>query len=163
MLSAFYYFQQFVEPNSRFVHVGSHSGMERYNIMLQTIVRNLDLKNVLFPGTVSQAELSAYYHEANVFLCMSEHEGFCIPLIESMVHDVPVLAYSSSAVPETLDGSGVLFNEKRFDMVAEMMGQLVRNKSFREAVIRTQRTHLLRYEQRNLESELRTCLAPLMH
>ena len=162
VLSAFYYFQKFVEPNSRFIHVGSHAGMERYQMMLQTLVRKLDLENVLFPGTVSQEELSAYYQGAHLFLCMSEHEGFCIPLIESMVHDVPILAYAAAAVPETLDGAGVLFREKQFDVIAEMMGQVVRNKPFREALVRAQRIRLSRFEQRKLESELKACLTPMM-
>lgn len=162
ILSAFYYFQQFIEPNSRFIHVGSHAGMERYYMLLKTLARNLNLENVLFRGTVSQQELSACYDASHLFLCMSEHEGFCIPLLESMAHDLPVLAYAAAAVPETLNGAGILFRKKQFDWIAEMMGAIVRIKKFREAVIRTQRNRLLRYEKRNLENELQSCLSPLM-
>jgi glycosyltransferase involved in cell wall biosynthesis len=83
-------------------------------------------------------------------------------LIEAMVHDVPVLAYEAGAVPETLDGAGVLFREKRFDLVAEMMGRLIKDQPFRNAVIQGQRERVARYEKRDLAAELRRHLAPLL-
>ena len=109
-----------------------------------------------------QDELNAAYKASSVFLCMSEHEGFCIPLIEAMVHDVPILAYAAAAVPETLDGAGVLVREKRYDLIAEMMGRLVRDQALRNAVIQGQRDRLARYEQRDLAGELRRHLGPLL-
>ena len=99
---------------------------------------------------------------ADLFLCMSEHEGFGIPIIESMVHDVPVLAYAAGAVPETLDGAGVLVHEKRYEPMAEMMGQLTTETALRQAVIAGQRKRIARYRSRDLTAELRTCLAPLL-
>lgn len=161
-LSAFYYFQQYVEPHSRFIHVGSFSGTEQYHALLLTRVRELQLRNVSMPGAVRQDELNAIYRASHVFLSMSEHEGFCIPLIESMVHEVPVLAFAAAAVPETLDGAGILFREKRFDLVAEMMGRLVRDTTLRSGVIAAQRARLARYEERNLAGELRNALSPLL-
>jgi hypothetical protein len=79
----------------------------------------LQLKNVEFVGAVRQDELNAYYAVARAFLCLSDHEGFCIPLLEAMAHDVPVVAYAAGAVPETLDGAGVLVREKNYDLIAE--------------------------------------------
>src|SRR5450759_69502 len=95
-------------------------------------------------------------------MCMSTHEGFCIPLIESMAHNLPILAYAAGAVPETLDGAGVLVREKRWECIAEMMGQLTRRGPFRQAVVRAQQRRLARYRARNLEAELKACLAPLL-
>jgi glycosyltransferase involved in cell wall biosynthesis len=161
-LCAFNYFQKTVEPNARFIHVGSFAGLERYQALLAVYARNLHLDQVVFAGAVPQGELAAYYEAAHLFLCMSEHEGFCIPLIESMAHNLPILAYAAGAVPETLDGTGVLVREKRWDYIAEMMGQLTRRGSFREAVVRGQQQRLERYQERNLEAELKECLAPLM-
>lgn len=161
-LAAFYYFQKFVEPNSRFIHVGSYAGTEQYHALLLTQQREMQLNHVDLVGTMRQDELNAVYRASGVFLCMSEHEGFCIPLIEAMVSDVPVLAYAAAAVPETLDGAGVLFHEKRYDLVAEMMGRLVRDQALRNAVIQGQRQRLARYEQRDLAEELRQHLAPLL-
>ena len=161
-LDAFYYFQKYIEPNSRFIHVGSYAGTEQYHALLLTMTRDRQLKNVELVGATRQDELNATYKRSSLFLCMSEHEGFCIPLIEAMVHDVPVVAFAAAAVPETLDGAGILFREKRFDLVAEMMGRLVRDQSLRNAVIHGQRERLARYEQRDLAAELRKHLAPLL-
>ena len=161
-LAAFHYFQRYVEPASRFIHAGSFAGVEQYHALLLTMMRDLRLQNVDLIGSVRQDELNACYRSADLFLCMSEHEGFCIPLMESLVHDVPVLAYAAAAVPDTLDGAGVLFREKRFDLVAEMMGRLVRDPKLREAVLAGQRERLARFEQRDLSAELRGHLSPLL-
>jgi glycosyltransferase involved in cell wall biosynthesis len=93
---------------------------------------------------------------------MSEHEGFCIPLIEAMVHRVPVLACAAAAVPETLAGAGVLFSERNFEAVAEMMGHLVRDESLRRSVLARQDERVRAFKGRNLDQELRRHLAPLM-
>ena len=57
-------------------------------------------------------ELVAFYEIADLFLCASEHEGFCVPLVEAFYKQVPVLAYAAAAVPATMDGAGVLYHEK---------------------------------------------------
>jgi L-malate glycosyltransferase len=162
LLYAFHYYQRFHAPAARFVHVGSYSGMEFYKWHIITISRQLGLENVELAESVRQDELNAYFSCADLFLSMSEHEGFGIPLIESMVHDLPVLAYAAAAVPETLDGAGVLFAEKRFDLVAAMIDRLVREQELRTRVIAGQRRRLERYRQRDLESELRRHLEPLL-
>ncbi len=162
VLQAFYFFQTYVQPNSRFIHAGSFVGLEKYHALLLAMSSNLGLWNVHYPGAIAQDQLNALYRRAHVFLCMSEHEGFCIPLIESMIHRVPVLAYAAGAVPETLDGAGVLFREKRFDAVAEMMGRLTKDASFRAGVLRGQDERLARFTSRNLEQELKQHLATLL-
>jgi len=161
LLSAFHYFRQTVEKNSRFIHVGSYTGVERYQALIQAQARRLCIENCVFTGSVPQAELTAYYQGAHLFLCMSEHEGFCIPLIESMAHDLPVMAYKAAAVPETLAGAGVMFAEKRWDYAAEMMGRLAQDKNLRAKIIAGQRERLRRYESNNLAAELKKILAPL--
>ena len=161
-LAAFYYFQRYVEPASRFIHVGSFAGTEQYHALLLTRMRELQLNNVDMPGSLPQDQLNACYRASHLFLCMSEHEGFCIPVIESMLHGVPVLAYDQAAVPETMDGAGVLFREKDYAAIAEMMGQLVRDQPLRSAVIEEQRARVARYRARNLDQELKALLAPLL-
>ena len=162
LLCAFYYFQKTVAPNSRFIHVGSYTGLERYQALVQALARRLGIQDDIFTGSISQSELNAFYASAHIFLCMSEHEGFCIPLIESMVHDVPIMAYAAAAVPETLDGSGILFHEKKWDNIAEMMGKMTEDAGLREAIILKQRERLRRYKSHNLADELKKCLAPLL-
>ena len=72
-------------------------------------------------------------------MSLSEHEGFCVPLVEAMAADVPVLAYAAGAVPETLGGAGVLFAPKDLEFAAEMLGMLVYDRPVRERVLEGQR------------------------
>lgn len=162
LLNAFYYFQRYVQPASRLIHVGSHAGMEQYHALLLTRSRELQLKNVEFVGAVSQDELNAYYAVARAFLCLSDHEGFCIPLLEAMAHDVPVVAHAAGAVPETLDGAGVLVREKNYDLIAETLGRVSEDAPLRAALLRGQRERLARYERQDLEADLKRLLAPLL-
>ncbi|MDD3605211.1 MAG: glycosyltransferase [Kiritimatiellae bacterium] len=162
VLRAFYYFQKYVEPHSRLIHAGSFAGTEQYHALLLTQARDMGLRNMDLVGSVPQDELNAVYSVASMFLCMSEHEGFCIPLIESMVHDVPVIAFAAAAVPETMDGAGILIREKRFDVIAEMMGRVLRDEALRRAVIEGQRQRLQRYRSRDLAVELKGHLGPLL-
>ena len=69
------------------------------------------MTNVHFTGHVSDAELSAYYEVADLFLCASAHEGFCVPIMEAFYKQVPVVAYAATAVPATMDGAGVLYHD----------------------------------------------------
>ncbi|MDD5483338.1 MAG: glycosyltransferase [Kiritimatiellae bacterium] len=162
LLCAFHYFQSTLEKNSRFIHVGSYTGLERYQALVQALARRLDIRNCVFAGSVNQQELNAYYAGAHLFLCMSEHEGFCIPLLESMVHDLPVMAYAAGAVPETLAGAGVLFREKNWDEAAEMAGKILNDRELRAGIISGQRERLRRYTGRDLEGELKKTLAPVL-
>ena len=162
LLNAFYYFQRYVQPASRLIHVGSYAGMEQYHALLLTRMRELQLKNVELVGSVRQDELNAYYDVSRAFLCLSDHEGFCIPLLEAMTHDLPVVAYGVGAVPETLDGAGVLMHEKRFDLIAETLGRVAEDESLRTAILKGQRARLARYEKLNLADDLRRFLSPLL-
>ena len=161
-LGAFYFYQKYIQPGARFIHVGSHAGTEQYHALLLTFMRDLQLEHVEMPGSLPQDELNACYQSADLFLCMSEHEGFGIPLIEAMVNDIPVLAYDAAAVSETLDGAGVLFREKRFDRVAEMMDRLISEGPLRDQILKGQRERIARYEQRDLGNELRQHLNTLL-
>ena len=162
LLNAFYYFQRYVQPASRLIHVGSHAGMEQYHALLLTRARELQLQNVEMVGSVRQDELNAYYEVARAFLCLSDHEGFCIPLLEAMTHDVPVVAFAAGAVPETLDGAGVLVGEKRFDLIAEVLGRVAEDEPLRAAILRGQRERLARYERQDLAAYLKRFLRPFM-
>jgi glycosyltransferase involved in cell wall biosynthesis len=81
----------------------------------------------------------AYYALADAFLCLSEHEGFCVPLVEAMSLGVPIIAFDAGAVAETLRGGGVLLKEKHPEIVAELLRDLVAEGPLRRAVLATQR------------------------
>ena len=79
--------------------------MERYYHRLKSYINALELEDVVFPGHIKFDEILAYYKIADVFLCQSEHEGFCVPLVEAMYFDVPVVAYDSSAIAGSSAGA----------------------------------------------------------
>ncbi len=162
ILYAFHYFQRYVDSNSRLILAGSYNGMEAYHAYQLTVQKELKLRDVVFTGSIPQQSLNACYRVADLFLCMSEHEGFCIPVLEAMALDVPVLAHAAAAVPDTMDGAGVLFHQKEYDAIAEMMGRLCQVSPLREAVLAGQRQRIERYESRDLPKELRGHLAPLL-
>jgi glycosyltransferase involved in cell wall biosynthesis len=162
VLSVFAFFQKAVEPDSRLILAGSFAGTERYQRLLATMARELKLQDVVFTGAIPQADLNACYRCARVFLCLSEHEGFCIPLMEALARRVPVLAYAAAAVPETLGGAGMLLTEKAFEATAEMLGHLVRDESLRESILTRQDARLRAFQARQLDDELRRHLAPVL-
>ncbi len=108
-------------PRARLLLVGSYSGFESYFAILQRFIAELGVRDVHFLGHVSNEELSACYAIADLFLCASEHEGFCVPLMEAFHAGVPVLAYAATAVPATMDGGGVLYDDKNPARVAALM------------------------------------------
>ena len=101
------------DPAARLHLVGSPLG-ETYEPALRAFVTELGLDDAVnFAGSVSEAELEAYLQAADVFVCASDHEGFCVPLAEAMGHGVPIVAYGVTAVPETVGDAGLLSRTSR--------------------------------------------------
>ena len=163
IIRAFSVYKKYINGSSRLFIIGQNHQVPEYNVMLERLIDSLGIEDVYLTGGVTQAELNAYYSIADLFLCMSEHEGFCIPLIECMHFGVPVLAYDSSAVTGTLDGSGILFTEKDFARVAEMMDLVISDENLKERIIRGQKERLRRYGRERVEEELMDSLAGLIN
>ena len=161
LVRAFCCYHETVDHRSRLVLAGSTEGQGIYVRMVRAVARDLGVgDHVVITGGITNQALAACYRSADLFLCMSEHEGFCAPLIESMHFDVPVLAYAAGAVPETLDGAGVLFMKKDLPAVAEMMGRLTREQGLREAVVQGQQQRLTRLHLQDGTAQLRRLLSP---
>jgi L-malate glycosyltransferase len=131
----FHAYYTLFNPRSRLLIVGSYGGFDRYLAALTQLSATLDLPHVHFTGHVSDEELSAYYDIADLFLCASEHEGFCVPLVEAFFKRVPVLAYAATAVPGTMDGAGVLFTNRDPRHVAALMDAIVSNCRLQDAIV----------------------------
>ncbi|MBZ5603769.1 MAG: glycosyltransferase family 4 protein [Acidobacteriia bacterium] len=154
----FDYFRRMIHRKSRLFVVGGWNGTEAYLRRLQRLVKMLGLDGVIFTGQVSQAALIAYYQIADALLCMSEHEGFCVPLIEAMRYDVPIFAYEAAAVPETLRYSGVLFARKHWPTIAEAVGILLADPEMRAQVVAKQRASLDYYSLESCRAKLAALL-----
>lgn len=158
VIRAFYYYNRCANAASELFLVGA-SWVERYDAQLRWLIDSFGLADrVHITGRVSDPVLAAYYDAADVFLSMSEHEGFGVPLVESMAFDVPVLAYSRAAVPYTLAGAGLTFNEKDFPRVGELLELLRTDGSLRERVIRAQRDRLREFSPEVVSRTLRGVL-----
>jgi len=150
-------------PDLRLLLVGKLPRRRPYFDALQALQYELGFTpwEVVFTGHVDHRELLACYARAHVFVSMSEHEGFGVPLVESMLMRVPVLAFDSTAVPCTLGGAGVTFTEKRLPEVAEMAFRLARPGPLREAVLAGQDERLQAFAPAAVESALRGYLDSL--
>lgn len=155
VIRVFYYYKNTVNQKSRLFIVGSFVGMEKYCSFLRALALELNLPNVVFTGHVTTPELVAYYKLSSLFLCMSEHEGFCIPLVESMYFGVPIIAYSAAAVPYTLGGSGVLVFDKDFPCIAELIDIVLCNK---EDIISGQKRRLKDFSKEKIAKEFHSIL-----
>ena len=114
--------------------------------------------DVIFTGHIKFSEILAYYHIADAFLCMSEHEGLCVPLVESMFFGVPIIAYNTSAIGETLGGSGILLDDNDPVFTAAVMDRLLTDDKLRESVIEGQRKRLEYFSYERLSNIFETKL-----
>ena len=147
VIKCFYVYRKYFNPNSRLILAGDYRGMERYYAGLQKLVHQLGLQDVFFTGHIRFEELVAFYSLADVYVSMSEHEGFGVPLLEAFYNNIPVIAYAAGAVEETLNGGGVLFREKDFFKIAAALDLVQRDPRIRENITAAQHQALAMYNR----------------
>jgi glycosyltransferase involved in cell wall biosynthesis len=149
-------YKRYVDSYYRFIFVGRYDGIPRYYAQVRALIEEFRMlpDRFWFTGPVPDDDLAAFYRWADVYVSLSEHEGFCVPLIEAMAADVPVLAYSAGAVPETLGGAGVLFAPKDLELAAETLGMLVYDGTVRTHVLAGQRKRLEDFAPHRTEERL---------
>jgi glycosyltransferase involved in cell wall biosynthesis len=145
---------------------------EGYRTLVQDEIEFRGLtQSVRLVGKCTNEELYAYYRRADLYLSLSEHEGFGMPLVEAMAFDVPVLAFDAASVSATLGGGGRLVSTRQANVVAEAALQILTEPGLRTPVLRAQREALKRYESsiiaKSFENYLRICgfnvdLAPVI-
>jgi glycosyltransferase involved in cell wall biosynthesis len=150
------HYKRYVDEQYRFVFVGKTDATPKYYAAIRALLERYRMPQgrFIFTGPVPDEDLATYYRTASVYISLSEHEGFCVPLLEAMAADVPVLAYSAAAVPDTLGGAGVQFAPKDLEYAAELLGELAYNDSLRRQVIAGQRTRLADYGDDRIRREL---------
>lgn len=137
-ISVFNYYHKKINPESRLFLVGSFSAHPRYCQRLLAFIKELEIKNVFLTGRVSFKHLLTYYRLSSVFLCMSEYEGFSVPLIEAMYLKVPIIALDRAAVPEVLGGAGWLINDSDARETAVLVDRIINDRARREEIISRQ-------------------------
>jgi L-malate glycosyltransferase len=154
LIRMFHAYHMNFNSRSRLLIVGVFSLFERYLASLNELTAELNLSNVHFTGHVSDEELVAYYEIADLFLCASEHEGFCVPLVEAFYKQVPVLAYAATAVPDTMDGAGVLFDDKDPRHVAALMDAILSDPTLEDAIVEGQTAAVGRLQAKDFSGTL---------
>jgi glycosyltransferase involved in cell wall biosynthesis len=151
-----FFYKKYVSENFRFLLVGRSGRMARYQQAVESMAEHWGLRpsELLFTGHLPWDDLLACYAAADLFVSMSEHEGFGVPLVESMLLEVPVMAYRAGAVADTLGEAGVLFQEKNYEELAEMTHLLMTDRNLAEAVVAGQRRRVERFRPERVEAEL---------
>jgi L-malate glycosyltransferase len=156
-------YKRYVDAYYRFIFVGRFDVVPRYYSTIRALMAEYRFLNdrFVFTGPIPDDELAVYYRHAAVYVSLSEHEGFCVPLVEAMAADVPVLAYAAAAVPDTLGGAGVQFAPKDLELAAELLGTLAFDDSLRAQVIAGQRRRLADFGDARITRELTSLLHTL--
>jgi glycosyltransferase involved in cell wall biosynthesis len=147
----FHAYKTLYDPRARLLLAGSYGGFEMYLARLHDLIARLGVADVHILGQVTNEELTGLYDVADLFLCASEHEGFCVPLIESFYKRVPVLAYEATAVPATLDGGGVLYSTRDPRVVAALMHAVLADAELESRVLEAQDAALARLRARDFD------------
>ncbi|HXT29559.1 MAG TPA: glycosyltransferase family 4 protein [Vicinamibacterales bacterium] len=153
-------YKRYVDSYYRFIFVGRYDGVPRYYDQVRALIAEYDMlpDRFWFTGPVPDEDLAAFYRWADAYVSLSEHEGFCVPLVEAMAADVPVVAYAAGAVPETLGGAGLLFEPKDLELAAELLGSVVYDRGVRARVLDGQRRRLQDFAPDRIEAQLRATL-----
>ncbi len=147
-----------IDPATRLLLVGSERSCPRYYAMLRMLADRLGLTNVVFAKFMTSAQLAACYRSADLFVCTSRHEGYCLPLIEAMSCGVPVMARSIGGMPEAMGGAGVMFDNTEPRVLAELMNRMLIDKSLREEVLNSQSGRIAEIRARDMAGELKGLL-----
>ena len=159
LVKLYAHYKKYISHDCRLLIVGDWTGFERYRLQLLRLIDSIDLPHVVMTGRVDFRQLLAFYSVADVYCSLSAHEGFCVPILEAMHFDIPVLARAAAAVPETMDGAGILVKDLDYPAVAEMLHLLASPGWFRDSIIEGQRRRVERYKQDDFETRLKQILS----
>ncbi len=165
VIRLYYFYKRFCTPFARLIFIGKKNVVPAYFSALKELTMRYGLmpEDVLFTGHVDWTELVAYYKSAHVLVSMSAHEGFCVPLVEAMICDTPIVAYKSTAIPHTLGSAGIQFDRKNYPELAAVSHRLREDLEFKNQVLEGQREQLKRYSKVEIQKAIDEFLKPLVY
>ncbi len=161
LIKVFYFYKKYINPDSRLVILGGYDPHGDYYRSLLQLADSLDLHDVHFTGVVPDEKMGDYYDSADVYLSMSEHEGFCVPLLEAMNAGLPIVALARSGVADTLGSAGILINDFDPHIIAETVAEVIDNKKLQEEMIEAGKERLKDFERDKLAANLKSILENL--
>jgi L-malate glycosyltransferase len=150
VIKSYYYYKKYINPKSRLFLVGNYDSYREYYAQLQKLIAKLKLNDIYFTNMVSFKQMLSYYMLADVFICMSDWESFCVPLVESMHFGLPIIAYNSTAIPDTLGDSGILVNQKDYVEIAELINLIVKDPSLKDKIVHKQNERMNDYRKETI-------------
>jgi glycosyltransferase involved in cell wall biosynthesis len=155
VIEVFNHYYQKINSNSKLTLVGNYHDKSPYYQSLYNKSKRLACRNnIYFTGLLDNDALYSNYADADIFLCMSEHEGFCVPLVESMYFRIPVIAYDSCAVADTMGGAGVLLRDKNPEMTAKLCHTILTRDEVRESIVGKQRSQAESFSEQKIKELL---------
>jgi L-malate glycosyltransferase len=147
LIKVLFFYKKYLSPSIRLIVAGNTRTLPKYFHAVRDMASRfyLSSEDIMFTGHIPFEELLSIYRLGDVFLSMSEHEGFCLPLIESSYFQCPVVAYDAGAVAETLDGSGLVFKEKEVDVVAGLVEKALNDVPLRNKLKSLQSQRIEKY------------------
>lgn len=145
------YKQLFGKPIEIYLVGPIDNSLASFNEILKRTIEALDISSsVHITNKVSLEELKAYYTNCDIYLCLSQHEGFCVPLIEAQYFRMPVVAYGLPAVLETLGPEQLIFDEIDHAKLAAALHVVNTNADYSKALIERGLQNLQRFETNTL-------------
>jgi len=143
LIRIFSFYLEGFNPNARMYLVGEREHFPAYSYSLEQLSRELGIEDrVVLTGKVTDDELRAYYSGSHLFLCMSEHEGFGVPLVEALYFGLPIVARAAGAVPDTLGKAGILVKNANPAGNATLINRVIADPVLKNTLLETQQTRL---------------------
>jgi len=153
IIKSFLVYQKLFNPKAKLYIIGSFNSTDSYYQRIQKLSESQPL--IKITGKISLSRLVYHYQTANLFLCLSEHEGFAVPLTEAMFFNLPIVAYAAGAVPDTLGSGGILLKNKNPLVIAGVINELMNNKMLQKEIIKNQQKELKRFGFKKIENALK--------
>ncbi|VAX14799.1 hypothetical protein MNBD_NITROSPINAE04-2411 [hydrothermal vent metagenome] len=163
LIGTLYAYKKLFGPEARLVIPGSWGATVGYRDYLQTLTRKFGLDDsVVMPGFIDEKDFHALFTLADVYLSLSEHEGFGVPLLEAMYFRIPVVAYSVCSIPEMLGGAGIKIGHKNPMAIVAVLKELFENREMRKRIIESQTRQLAEFSREKIEPVIKRTLEPYL-
>lgn len=155
-------YRRMFDPQARLHIVGGMSS-HAYWTALHEFARAVGLADAVhITGSVPPGVLAAHFRSADVFVCVSEHEGFCVPVLEAMHHGLPVVAYGAAAIPETVADAGIVLPTKQPAVVAAAVARVVADEPLRQALVAAGHRRIEELSLERAEAAFRTAMESVL-
>ncbi len=162
IIKSFFFLHRHMQKLSTLWLVGIDTDTELYSFGLRRLAASLGLEeSVKFLGCLADEEVRALYEACSLYVCMSEHEGFCLPIIEAMHFGLPVVAYAAGAVPDTVGSGGILVREKRHAEIAALMAEVASDVRLRKHLEECGRARIVEFTFERFARRVAELLAAL--